>query len=576
MKHIKDPGQKHLFDPFERLFSPLAIKTIQNGWQGLFREVILELMPAQIIAGEFDPDTGRPTKELYSVAGLIFIAEFMNWTTEQAAQSYMFHTDIWYALNLKPGEQSMSTRTIERYRKIFKETELASKVMNDVTNSLVELLELNVTEQRLDSTHVFSNMATFGRTRMMGVTVKKFLTQVKRHDKKVYESLPEELRTRYQSSESRLFADTTKGSKSLKLLRQQVAEDMCFLIERFIDDDRFNDRSTFKNLCTVFEQQCEVTEDKVEINDKPGGNVIQNPSDPDATYDGHKGPGYQVQLSETCSDENDVQLITSAIPQTACEQDTDAVEKVRDELRESRNLPGEMLADTSYGSDENVQSSLKKDGMNLVSPVKGKEPESEISICDFEIDEKTNTVMTCPAGHKPLKSEYDSKKKKTRTVMAISVCSSCEHRSECPIERKRTDCRLEFTGKKLRLAKRRRFEKTDEFKDKYRMRSGIEATNSGIKRRTGMGRLRVRGRPAVFNSILLKTAGWNILQAARSAKALEYVRKHSPWSSEEIILSMIEGCLCTILDKIRSTFEYIHLRMRNTRRIHKYQFGLGV
>ena len=576
MKYIKDPGQKHLFDPFERLFSPLATKTIQNGWQGLFREVILELLPAQIIADKFHPSTGRPTKELYSVAGLIFIAEFMNWTTEQAAQSYMFRTDIWYALNLKPGEQSMSTRTIERYQKIFRKSELAGKVMSDVTARLVKLLELNITEQRLDSTHVFSNMATFGRTRMMGVTVKRFLTQIKRHDNKVYESLPEELRERYRKSENSLFADTSKGSKSLKLLRQQVAEDMYFLIERFIDDERFNNRSTFKNLCTVFEQQCEVTEDKVEINDKTGGNVIQNPSDPDATYDGHKGPGYQVQLSETCFDENKVQLITCAIPQAACEQDTDAVEKVRNDLRESDNLPEQMLADTSYGSDENVQSSLKKDGMNLVSPVSGKESESEISICDFEIDEKTNTVITCPAGHKPLKSEYDSKKDKTRTIMAISTCSSCEHRSKCPIERKRNDCRLSFTVKELRLAKRRRFEKTDEFKDKYRKRSGIEATNSGIKRRTGMGRLRVRGRPAVFNSILLKTAGWNILQAARSAKAREYVRKHSPWSSEETISSMIEGCSCAIRAQISSILEYIHLRMRNTRRIEIYQFGNAV
>ncbi|NOQ23259.1 MAG: hypothetical protein GQ565_11505, partial [Candidatus Aegiribacteria sp.] len=59
MKYIKDPGQRHLFDPFERLFSPLAIKTIQNGWQGLFREVILELMPAQLIADKFHPDTGK-------------------------------------------------------------------------------------------------------------------------------------------------------------------------------------------------------------------------------------------------------------------------------------------------------------------------------------------------------------------------------------------------------------------------------------------------------------------------------------------------------------------------------------
>lgn len=554
MKHIKDPGQKHLFDPFERLFSPLASKTIQNGWQGLFREVILELMPAQIIAGEFDPDNGRPTKELFSVAGLLFISEFMDWTTEQAAQAYMFHTDIWYALNLKPGEQSMSTRTIERYRKIFRETELAGEVMNDVTNSLVDLLELNITEQRLDSTHVFSNMATFGRTRLIGVTVKRFLTQVKRHGVEIYASLPEELRTRYECSESHLFGEVSKGSKNLKLLRQQVAEDMYFLIERFADDDRFNNRSTFRNLCTVFEQQCKVTEDKVEINDKPGGNVLQNPSDPGATYDGHKGPGYQVQLSETCSEENEVQLVTCAIPQTACEQDTDALEKVRDELRESGNLPEQMVADTLYGSDDNVQNALK-DKMNLVSPVSGKAL-GPVSICDFEIDEEMNTVKACPAGHKPLKSEYNPEKEITRTVMPIPACSSCELRKECPVERVSSDCHFSYTAKQLRLEKRRRYEETDDFKEKYRKRAGIEGTNSGIKRRMGMVRLRVRGKQSVFNAILLKLAGWNILQAARSAKAREYVRKRVYWNSEETISAIIEGLLRTIRGQIRLNWRF--------------------
>ena len=63
---------------------------------------------------------------------------------------------------------------------------------------------------------------------------------------------------------------------------------------------------------------------------------------------------------------------------------------------------------------------------------------------------------------------------------------------------------------------RRREEQTEVFRDRYRKRSGIEATNSLLKRVTGLGRLRVRGRPGVFHSILLKVAGWNLLQAARA------------------------------------------------------------
>ena len=65
-----------------------------------------------------------------------------------------------------------------------------------------------------------------------------------------------------------------------------------------------------------------------------------------------------------------------------------------------------------------------------------------------------------------------------------------------------------------RGAFRRAVEKTEEFRKRYRKRSGIEGANSLLKRVTGLGRLRVRGRPSVFNSILLKVVGWNILRAA--------------------------------------------------------------
>jgi len=258
MINITDPRQSQLFDPFEHLFSPLAYKTIQEGWQGVFRHVILELLPADILSGEFHPTMGRPTKELYSAAGLTFIMEFMDWTKDEASQAYMFRSDLWYALNLEPGLHSMCVRTLERYQAIFRENELAHSVMHDVTMRLVEVLELDVTKQRLDSTHVFSDMATFGRTRLMGVTIKRFLTQVKRHDREVYDALPEELLERYRPSEHKLFADAMKDKEGRKLARQQVAEDMHTLIERFADDERFNNRSTYKTLCLVFEQQCEV------------------------------------------------------------------------------------------------------------------------------------------------------------------------------------------------------------------------------------------------------------------------------------------------------------------------------
>jgi len=89
----------------------------------------------------------------------------------------------------------------------------------------------------------------------------------------------------------------------------------------------------------IFYEQCEVHEEKVGIKKKTGGHVMQNPSDADASYDGHKGPGYQVQIAETCHPENEVQLITCALPQTAAEPDGGSVEKVLENLESKLSCP---------------------------------------------------------------------------------------------------------------------------------------------------------------------------------------------------------------------------------------------
>ena len=244
MQYVNNPRQTRLIDPFENILSPLAYGQLKIGWQHLFRETVLELMPVAALRKHFDPIFGQPTKELYSMCGLVFITEFMDWTIPEAANAYMFRTDIQYALNLDPENQSMSERTVERYKKlVVADNALAAQIMNDITMALVEKLDLSVEVQRLDSTHVFSDMAQFGRTRMMGVAVKRFLTQLKRHDEAAFKSLPEALRMRYQPSAHMLFGDVKKDAESRRLLRQQVAEDMRDLIERFSAAAKHNARS---------------------------------------------------------------------------------------------------------------------------------------------------------------------------------------------------------------------------------------------------------------------------------------------------------------------------------------------
>jgi len=528
MHKIVNPQQTRLFDAFDSVLTEKTRKSLLDDWPGVFRHVILELMPVDVISGHFDATMGRPTKELYSMAGLLLIQEFKDWTKDEALAAYRFHMDIHYALNLEPVAHDIAKRTLERYINLFEEDNLAKATMDEITTTLVEVLGTKIDKQRLDSTHIFSDMANFGRTRLMGVAIKRFLTQVIRHNKADYNALDESLRNRYTPGVNQLFAHISKDSESRCLLRQQVAEDMHFIIRHFGGNAEHNSKDTYKAVERIFYEQCEVREEKVCIKKKTGGNVMQNPSDPGASYDGHKGPGYQAQIAETCNPENEVQLITCAIPQTAAEPDAIAVEEVLQDLTANDLMPDELLVDTHYTGDENVQLAEDK-GVELVGPVppgssKTKDDEHEqLNIDDFNVDEATEEVVCCPAGHKPQSSEHNSDTGKTKTVMPESTCSQCEFFEQCSVEKINGQYKLEHTVKQRRLAGRRREQDTEVFRERYKTRGGIEGTNSGLKRKTGLGQLRVRGRPAVFHAIYLKIAGWNILRASVCAKMRQIV-----------------------------------------------------
>jgi hypothetical protein len=45
------------------------------------------------LSQHFHPAIGRPTEELYSIAGLLFVMEFRDWNHEEAADAYMFNVD---------------------------------------------------------------------------------------------------------------------------------------------------------------------------------------------------------------------------------------------------------------------------------------------------------------------------------------------------------------------------------------------------------------------------------------------------------------------------------------------------
>ena len=530
MIRYNDHKQQQLFDPWGNL-SPKRRQMLDRSWPGLFREHILPKLPVSELSSFFNAGFGRPTKDLYTVVGVLILQQTHDLTDQQAVEQLAFNIQWHYALNLfeeSDAAKYMCPKTLWNMRTIVVENGLEDTVFDAGTQKLAEVFGVDTDKQRIDSVHIRSNMRRLGRINIFSRSIHRFLKNLKRHHPAHFDAVENTLIDRYFSETALACFSMVKPSQSHKSL-ETVSTDLYGLIQQFKDRDDVRTMHSFKLLHRILDEQCIVSttgdESRVEVKEPKQipSDSLQNPSDPDASYSGHKGQGYQVQVMETYTDTDDLEekaqtlnLITHVEVQRAHESDANALIPAIDSAQEKDLAPKELLADSLYGSDENIETAKAK-GIDVISPPMGAEKEDKLGLSNFRM-EKSGKVINCPQGHAPISTT----RKKTRHCVAFDLvhCNHCPNQSICPAKAGKKAFYLRFTDKQLRIALRRSAVDSDEFKDRYRWRAGVEATMSEFDRRTGVKRLRVRGLKAVRFSATLKALGLNILRAAAVMAAM--------------------------------------------------------
>jgi len=515
MIHVKDHKQLDMFNPFARL-GQKRIALLESSWAHLFREEILHNLPAEKLFPFYDEFNGRKTKELYAMLGLVLIQQMEDCTDEQAVQQFAFNLMWQYALNITDESDVasyVSPRTLWNLRDLVAQNGLHDALFENVTNALKKLFALDPSKQRLDSVHIFSNMAHLGRIRLFVRTIRTFLTNLKRHHAKKFDDLGD-IVLRYDKKSDGAFA--VKPTESAKKL-VELGDDCFYLVERFKDNKAVCKMDKYKQLVRMFTEQCLVEKDDnttrvvIKVNKDVPSSSLQNPSDPDAGYCGHKGKGYQVQVMETYSeDKSQPDLITHIKVEAADKSDANALLPAIEDAGKRDLAPTELLADTLYGSDDNVEKAEEL-GVTVIAPVMGAK-ESATALADFTFDD-TDQIIACPEQQVPIKTK-SGKQGGTTAYFDKSVCDTCRRQSECPIKRDKKSCSVSYDAKSLRLSRRRKREREKAFTEKYRYRSGIEGTMSDLDRMTGLKHLRVRGMPQVRLAATLKITGLNVLRSA--------------------------------------------------------------
>jgi hypothetical protein len=529
MHYAKDHQTGYLFDPWVNL-GPRRRQILDTGWPGLFRKGLFDRLPVDLIAKNFKEFRGRHTKELHTILGGQILQQMFDLSDDEARNALLFRTDWHYALDITDSSDEnlyVSERTWRNYRQLSIKGGLEGIMFKLLTDELIKKFEVDTTRQRLDSTHMLSNMRKLGRTQILVTTIQKFLRALRRRRPIEYSALQSEFIERYLAKDADACFSQVKPSEASRTL-EQVSADLYLLIESFRACESIVKLSEYKLLERVLDEQCTVvdTGESIKVTVKPAKEIsidsLQNPSDPDAGYDPHKGQGFQMQVMETYQprekkDPKIPNMLTHVELEPAYIHDSHGLQPAIDDTKKRNCSPDELLCDTHYGSEDNVQKAQEK-GVTVIAPSPGNTPKKSLGLNDFTCDPETQYVTQCPEGNHPQKT-YRTKKNRLCANFPKETCLACSRRTDCPVQIGKKAAYLHYDDVMLRHAQRRAHEETPEFRDMYRWRSGIEGTNSHLKSEVGIARLRVRGLPAVRFAGTLKALGLNIMRCARAMKA---------------------------------------------------------
>lgn len=365
-------------------------------------------------------------------------------------------------------------------------------------------------KQRSDSTHVQAAIRNLNRLELVGETMRHALntlavsspTWLKAH-------VPPEWYERYglRFEQSRLPKTEIQREKLALQIGQDGQQLMLWAYAPEAPEMVQKDPA-METLRRVWVQQFYIQDEEVfwrqSDNVPPSELAIHSPYDPEARFSIKRQTewlGYKAHLTETC-EEDQPNLITHVETTVGTIQDEQMTDPIHQALEDKALLPKEHLLDRGYVNTNVLINSQEQYGVEVIGPIKvdttwQAQSGKGFDVSCFMIDWEQHKV-TCPRGQV---SQVWTDNRTDRAGnpqiyvrFAKSSCQACPVRADCTrsAEGPRT---LSFKPKTafevLQWARQR--EHTQEFKERYAKRAGIEGTISQGTRSFDLRRSRYIG-----------------------------------------------------------------------------------
>ena len=223
-----------------------------------------------------------------------------------------------------------------------------------------------------------------------------------------------------------------------------------------------------------------------------GSGILQNPSDPDATYREKAGKhhrGYVANVEESVGENGSV--ITDYQFHTNNVSDSVMLKEKIDsmELQEEQVT---IITDGAYAGEDNTRMAADKNIQLITTDLPGKDVPGIVG--KFELNEEETRVLKCPAGYEPLSSSFIRQTGTCTASFDRDKCANCPYQKECKAKIFKRVAKVRVTGKQVRRASLQEKMKEEEYKLYARLRNGVETIPSLLKNVYNVNRMAVRGK----------------------------------------------------------------------------------
>lgn len=477
--------------------NPGIRKKLEKSWAPIFYENVFCNIDEKPFAVLYS-DTGCPNFPVNISLSIEFIKHMKNYTDDELIDAFYFNYLVNYAVGIRTlGELNLAEKTLYNFRsRIYthlvqhpEQEDLIFGQFLTLTRKFAEKSGISMSEQRMDITMFMSNIKKAGRLVLAYDVLLKAVKAIPEY--KRTEGLAKVLGEGFKTD--LLYKSKPSESDS----RLETLLNMCLEARNILQDiPDMEDSDELRILNRFLSEQAYIESSSGRLKAKDNKSIatdsLQSVYDEDATYrkKGTKGQsGYVLEIAETCSKDNQFQLITDYQVEKNIKSDVDII---KDRLPEIRNNTGctDMYVDGGFHS-EDVMKVGEENHVDLhFTNLNGTQPHKKLPVTVYEIDEATNIITKCPKGIVP--QHANVKNGQTVAHFPLEACSSCEFRDQCHIKQQKRDCVVRINLKAVQTARQREIVKAAK-KENTSMRAAIEGTNSALKRGHGLDKLRVIG-----------------------------------------------------------------------------------